>query len=586
MKDNTKKTLKYYWNNVGNHKVAAFVLFFSIIGASILNALVPLFFKNFFNLLTSGQSKEIIASGLLIVLLIIGGLELSRWFFWRLASFTLNSFESKIMAELTKQCFAYLHKHSFSYFSNNFTGSMVKRVKSFTSAFEVLCDQFFWELLPTFVNVAVITFILSRLNIFLGLGILVWILLFLLINWVFTKYKLKYDFQRSEADTNTTSFLADTVTNNTNVKLFNGFDFEVKGFSNLTDKLRQLRKFTWDLGAKFEALQSFLMVVLEFSIFYFAIKLWNKNIITIGDFVLIQSYILTVVNLSWNFGKIIRKIYEYLAEAEEMTVILNTPHEIKDVRGAKELAVKSGKIEFENVDFYYNKGRKIIDKLSLVIKAKETVALIGSSGAGKTTLVKLLLRMHDINKGRILVDDQDISKITQESLRKNISLVSQDPILFHRTLMENIRYGKFDATDEEVIEAAKLAHCHEFINHLSQGYGTYVGERGIKLSGGERQRVAIARAILRNSPILILDEATSSLDSESETLIQNALEELMRNKTVIVIAHRLSTIKKADRIMVVDNGKISEEGSHSELVDSKDGIYKKLWELQVGGFIQ
>jgi ATP-binding cassette subfamily B protein len=293
-----------------------------------------------------------------------------------------------------------------------------------------------------------------------------------------------------------------------------------------------------------------------------------------------------VVNLAWDFGKIIRKIYEYLAEAEEMTVILNTPHEIVDIRGSKELVVKSGKIEFENVDFYYNKGRKIINKLNLVIKAKETVALIGSSGAGKTTLVKLLLRMHDINKGKILIDNQDISKVTQESLRENISLVSQDPILFHRSLMENIRYGKFEATDKEVMEAAKLAHCHEFISNLSQGYGTYVGERGIKLSGGERQRVSIARAILRNAPILILDEATSSLDSESENLIQNALEELMKNKTVIVIAHRLSTIKKADRIMVVDNGKISEEGSHSKLIDSKDGIYKKLWELQVGGFIQ
>lgn len=586
MKDNTKKTLKYYWQNVRNHKGSGLIIVIGVVVANVLNSIIPLFFKNFFNLLSSSQSREVIVVGLLKILLAIGILELIRWFCYRVISFANNFFESKIMADLSNQCFAYLHKHSFSYFSNNFTGSMVKRVKSFTSAFEVLCDQFFWELLPTFVSVTMITFILSRLNIFLGLGILIWVILFLIINWIFTRYKLKFDIQRSEAETATTSFLADTITNNTNVKLFNGYFFELGGFSKLTDKLRGLRKFTWNLGAKFEALQSFLMVILEISIFYFAIRLWKRNIITIGDFVLIQSYILTVVQLAWDFGKVIRRIYEYLAEAEEMTVILNTPHEITDTSKAKDLSVKNGIIEYKNVSFYYSKGRKIINDLNLIIKKKETVALIGSSGAGKTTLIKLLLRMHDINKGHILIDDQDILKLTQESLRKNISLVPQDPILFHRSLMENIRYGKFEATDEEVIEAAKLAHCHEFIIKLENSYDTFVGERGIKLSGGERQRVAIARAILRNAPILIMDEATSSLDSESESYIQDALYDLMKNKTVIVIAHRLSTIKKADRILVINDGKIIEDGKHQALVEKEKGIYKKLWDMQVGGFIK
>ena len=214
------------------------------------------------------------------------------------------------------------------------------------------------------------------------------------------------------------------------------------------------------------------------------------------------------------------------------------------------------------------------------------MAIVGPSGAGKTTFVRLIMRLYDVTKGQILIDDQDISRVTQDSLRANISLVPQDPVLFHRTLMENIRYGRRNATDDEVKEAARLAHCDEFIEALPLKYETYVGERGIKLSGGERQRVAIARAILKHAPILILDEATSSLDSHSESLIQDALDNLMKNCTTIVIAHRLSTIRKMDRIIAMDGGKIIEDGTHEELANKKNGLYKDLWELQAGGFIQ
>jgi ATP-binding cassette subfamily B protein len=586
MKDNTKKTLKYFLKGASNYKIAGLVVVLAVIGNNVLGSVVPLFFKNFFNLLVSNQTKEVIVNGLLMTLLIIAILNLSQWICGRTTDFAINYFESKIMADLNKQCFAYLHQHSFAYFSNNFTGSMVKRIKSFTNAFEVLCDQLFYQLLPTFVTIMMITFILARLNIFLGLGMFLWVVLIILINWIFVKFKLKYDIQRSEAETNTTGYLSDTISNNTNIKLFNGFNFEVKGFSDLTDKLQHLRIFTWNLWAKFASLQSFLIVVLEVGIFYFAIRLWNKNIITVGDFVLIQSYVLTVIMMAWNFGNVIRKIYEYLAEAEEMTVILETSHEVVDIENANDLEVNFGGIKFNNVGFTYDGGNKVVDKFNLEIKPKETIAVVGSSGAGKTTLVKLLLRIYDIQNGRILIDSQDISKVTQESLRNNVSLVPQDPILFHRSLMENIRYGKMDATDEEVVEAAKLAHCDEFIGRLKLGYDTFVGERGIKLSGGERQRVAIARAILRNAPILILDEATSSLDSESEMFIQDSLDKLMDDKTVIVIAHRLSTIKKVDRIVVIDNKKIVEDGTHNELAKIKNGLYRKLWDIQIGGFIK
>jgi ATP-binding cassette subfamily B protein len=227
-----------------------------------------------------------------------------------------------------------------------------------------------------------------------------------------------------------------------------------------------------------------------------------------------------------------------------------------------------------------------LENFNLNIRGGEKVALIGPSGAGKTTVIKLLLRNFDLTGGYILIDGQETAGVTQESLWENISLVPQDPVLFHRTLKENIQYGRPGATEAEIIKASKMAHCHEFISNLPEGYETYVGERGIKLSGGERQRVAIARAILRNAPILVLDEATSSLDSESEGLIQDALEKLMRDKTVIVIAHRLSTIRKMDRIIFVDDGKIMEEGTHEELEKKDGGHYRRLWEMQAGGFMK
>ncbi|MFA6185285.1 MAG: ABC transporter ATP-binding protein [Candidatus Shapirobacteria bacterium] len=586
MKDNTKKTVKYYLKNMGNYKLLSFSLCFLIITGSVLESIIPIYFKNFFNVLTENQPKDILTVSLFSILLVISVLKLLKWFFWRVAFFILNFYESKIMTDLSKECFSYLHYHSFAYFSNSFTGSIVKKVKSFIGAFEVLADQFFYQLLPSFIKISIIIIVLAKINIYLGLGILVWIILFLLINWIFTKYKLKFDIQRSEAETATSSFLADTVTNNANIKLFNGYKKENNSFSNLADNLHKVRVFAWELGSGFYGLQSLLLVFLEVGIFYFAIKLWSRDVITVGDFVLIQTYIIFVMSMVWDFGKIIMKIYEKLAEAEEMTVILNIPHEIVDTKNASDLKVKFGKINFNNVGFAYEEDESIIDDFSLEIKAKETVALIGTSGAGKTTLTKLLLRMFEIQKGKILIDGQDISQVTQESLRNNISLVPQDPILFHRSLMENIRYGKFDATDEEVIRAAKLAHCDEFISKLHFGYDTFVGERGIKLSGGERQRVAIARAILRNAPILVLDEATSSLDSESERFIQESLDALMKNKTVIIIAHRLSTIKKADRIVVIDNKKIVEEGIHEKLIKQEKGVYKRLWNIQVGGFIK
>jgi ABC-type multidrug transport system fused ATPase/permease subunit len=267
-----------------------------------------------------------------------------------------------------------------------------------------------------------------------------------------------------------------------------------------------------------------------------------------------------------------------------MVELLEMPHDVQDITTATPLNVDKGRVTFRDVDFYFHETRPVLTRFNFAIESGEKVALVGPSGAGKTTITKLLLRLYDLKAGALEIDGQNIAHVTQDSLRNAIAFVPQEPVLFHRTLMDNIRYGRRDATDEEVIEAAKQAHCHEFIATLPQGYQTFVGERGVKLSGGERQRVAIARAILKNAPILVLDEATSSLDSESESLIQDALKTLMKGKTVIVIAHRLSTIMNMDRIVVMDGGSIVDQGTHAELL-TKDGLYQKLWSIQAGGFL-
>ena len=586
MKDKTKKTLKYYWGAMKNHKTSGLILTAAVILGSVLDTIVPILSKNFFNILFDGGVREEIVKSLMGVLILMAVIKFLRWLLWRVASFSINFFESRTIVDLSRQGFDYLQKHSFSYFSNNFPGSTVKKHKSFINTFEFLADQVFFEIIPGIVMVMVMIFVLGRVNIWLGLGMLVWMAIFLLINWWFTKYKLKYDIQRSEAETATSGLLSDTVSNNFNIKLFNGYIYESETYGNLSENLHKIRKFTWDMGAVFYGVQSFLMLALEILIYYLAVRWWQRDLLTVGDFVLIQSYLFSAVMLVWDFGRIMMRIYERLAEAEEMTEILSLPHGVVDKKGSKKLKVKSGEIKFEDVSFKYEDGEKVIKDFNLEVKPGQTVALVGLSGSGKSTLAKLLLRLYDVDSGRILVDGQNIAGVSQESLRHSISLVPQDPILFHRSLMENIRYGRFEATDEEVIAAAKLAYCDGFISKLKDGYGSMVGDRGIKLSGGERQRIAIARAILKNSPILVLDEATSSLDSESEKYIQKSLTNLMKGKTVVIIAHRLSTIKKADRIVVISNKKIVEDGNHNQLIKAKSGIYRKLWNIQVGGFIK
>lgn len=556
-----------------------------IIGGTILEVISPLYYKQLFDLLTLPTGKADILPGIVWILVIIAVISLVRWLLKRINVFSANHFEARVITELNNSCFEYLHKNSFNYFNSNFVGSLTKKVKWFVASFESIADRIIWSFAPLVVMLIFITAVLFGVNVWLGALVIVWLVVFLTINWFFTKFKLKYDIKRAELDTKSTSILADTITNNANVKLFNGYRREVKAYAQANEELRRAKVWAWDLGAAFDSVQGFLINGLQIGILAYAVYLWYHGEFTIGDFVLVQSYFNSITDRIWEFGNNIRRIYESLSDAEEMTVVLATPPELADIPKAKKLQVDRGEIVFDHVFFGYHDGAGVLEDFNLSIAAHQRLAVIGPSGSGKSTIAKLILRMHDVGGGKVFIDGQDISRVTQESLWQNVSLVPQEPMLFHRSLMENIRYGRPEATDAEVIKAAKAAHCHEFINKMSHNYETLVGERGIKLSGGERQRVAIARAILKDASILVMDEATSSLDSESEMFIQDALSKLMKNKTVIVIAHRLSTIRKMDRIIVVDNGRIIEDGSHDDLLKKPRGIYGKLWNLQAGGFI-
>lgn len=321
-----------------------------------------------------------------------------------------------------------------------------------------------------------------------------------------------------------------------------------------------------------------------FVMIYYLSQLREKHLITIGDFALVITLCLAVADDIWDFSQDLGDLFEEIGAFSQSLDLLG-PHSIVDMPGSRELLVTKGKIEFLDVTFNYKHNANIFEKKSIIIKPKQKVGLVGFSGSGKTTFINLITRMYDIHSGKIKIDDQDISSISQKSLRENICMIPQEPVLFNRSIIENIRYGKQNATEEEVYEAARKAYIHEDIIKMSEQYNTICGEKGSALSGGQRQRIAIARAILKDCPIVILDEATSALDTVTEKFIQESLEFLMKNKTVLVIAHRLSTLKNMDRILVFNQGTIVEDGTHAEL--HKNGkIYKTLWKSQVDSFIK
>ena len=489
-----------------------------------------------------------------------------------------------LRAEIRKTLFSYLQHHSHRYFISHFAGSLANRI----SEVSMSCMHALWtitfDFYPLIIKSAVALIILFNASGKLALVLSLWLAVYVFVSYLLAKRCRVYAQDFAAARSLVTGKVVDSVTNVMNAKMFARRQYEE---DYLTDYLNHevdhaLRTF-WYME-KLRWFQFTAAMVLMIGMVGYALKIWSEGDMSVGEFSMVAGLAIMLIEAARGLSRSFLEFFEYLGNISDGVAVFVQPHEIVDKTGAPLLKVNRGEIEFKDVCFTYHEGLQVFEHLNVTIEPKQQVGLVGFSGSGKSTFVNIMLRLFEPQSGEINIDGQNILNVTQDSLRESISMIPQDPQLFHRSLMENIRYGRLDATDDEVIEAAKKAHAHEFILQTEQQYDSLVGERGVKLSGGQRQRIAIARAILKDSPILILDEATSSLDSVTEKKIQLALENLMKGRTVVVVAHRLSTISHMDRILVFDQGKIIEDGSHQQLLQ-RDGHYAHLWNMQAGGFL-
>ena len=578
-----KDVLRYYIRETRRYPWVFWFAFLTSAGVQVAELAAPLYLKQFFDILAVYTPSPETVRKLLILVGIFGLVSFFGWVMRRTQAYSFSYLESRVIADLYSSAFDYLIKHSHHFFISRFAGTLTRRVSKFAMAYEVIMDSIMFQFFPVALfAIGAVVFVFLRNNI-LGIALGIWVILFIFFQLVAARLRQPLRVARTEADSRAVGAIADAISNQNTIALFSGSNHEGNIFRRVIGYWRAATIRVWRADELIWSFFGIFTLGINVGLLYGAVIFWQKGLLTIGDFVLIQSYLMVLFNRLVSMNRELRRFYDSFADAIEMVEILEMPHGISDIPDAKPLKTDDCEITFKNVSFYFNEGRPVLEDFNLTIKGKEKLALVGPSGAGKTTVTNLLLRLYDVQRGSIEIDGQNIAAVTQESLRDAIAFVPQEPILFHRTLMENIRYGRREASDEEVFAAAKKAHCHEFISTMPEGYRTFVGERGVRLSGGERQRVAIARAILKGAPILLLDEATSSLDSESEALIQDALHNLMEGKTVVVIAHRLSTIMKMDRIIVIENGKVLAEGSHRELL-GKGGLYKKLWSIQAGSF--
>ncbi len=490
----------------------------------------------------------------------------------------------KLQADIRISMFDHVQHHSPHYFNDRFAGSLANRITDMTTQIETILQQLFWPIIPataTCILGSIILWFISPIFMWIVLG---WLAIHLSVCVIFTRSCDLYEYRHGQARSTLLGKIVDSLTNNFAVNLFYRFRFEKK-----TIEVSQKEELQTNVAAKkyVQKVQCLLssvhfigsILAMNGAILY----LWIQNSITTGQAIQVFNTIWNLTVIMWTVGSAFPVLFQSFGIAKQAYSCLQDPQDIKDKPHAKELKISSGEIAFHNVSFHYGE-KQLFENKHARIHGGEKVGLVGFSGAGKSTFVNLILRFFPLRSGQILIDGQEIAEITLESLRRQIALIPQDPILFHRTLRENISYGKPEATEAEILHAAHLSFCDEFIRNIPNGYDAKIGERGTKLSGGEKQRIAIARAILMDAPILILDEATSALDSVTEKYIQNSLDKLMQNRTCIVVAHRLSTLSRMDRILVFDKGKIVEEGSHTALLDQK-GLYAKMWNMQVGGFL-
>ncbi len=576
---NYKRIFYYYWESVKPHKWYFFSLFLVYgLGSFLSSTVSPLIFKK---IVDAFSVVDISRNELLNLFYLFAGNILVFNIFFRTGDYLIVYFEAHGLKEIAKKLFAHLSKYSYDFYINNFSGSLVAKSKRYISAFEGIVDRIVLDFFLTFIKITTILVILIYEIPKIALFLAIWFVFYIFILRFFILKKMKLDLEKSKTDSKFTGSLADNFTNILNIKIFSKGSNETERFNKDVDMNFNARYKSWIFSNHQLLFQGMMIAFLQIGSMYYLIDIYLKGLITAGVVVLVQTYLFILFDVFWSLSRSIGRFINDLSDAKEMVDILDKEIEIKDPINPEILKQGRGDIEFKNVDFEYLEGSEVFTNFNLKIKSGEKIGLVGHSGSGKSTITKMLLRFADVKGGEILVDGQNIKNITQDDLRSKISYVPQESILFHRSIGENIGYSKENANQEEIIQSAKKAHAHEFISNLQNGYDTLVGERGVKLSGGERQRIAIARAMLKDVPILILDEATSSLDSISEKYIQESLDLLMKDKTTIVIAHRLSTILKMDRILVLEKGQIIEQGTHNELL-SKNGPYAKLWNHQTG----
>jgi ATP-binding cassette subfamily B protein len=576
-----KQTLGLYWQHVRKDKILFGISIILIpISALLLTTLVPYYLSQAVGQLASKNTSSV--TPLLMAASVAGGVGIIINY---IGFQTYIRHQAKMVARQINYLSEELLSKDYAFFSNSHVGALTTKFNDFIRSFTALEELFVIRTLGFIISMGAGMILVAIKSWQLAMILLIYLLILTIQIRVTLKIRQPFRTERKDIRSNITGDVADMLTNNLVVRTFANESIELRSITTKTARFMKLLTNDLSIIVTDGTLRHLITTIVQIVAILFALTQLRTGAIDVATTVFALSFLQRVAGQMFTLGEMINGYDLAFLEAAPMTEILLKDNKITDSEHAPRLHAAQGDISFNNVGYAYEEGDEAIKGFDLNIKGGRKIGIVGHSGAGKTTITKLLLRFDDVTSGEILIDDQNISHVTQRSLRQSISYVPQEPLLFHKSLEDNIRYGKPGATDEDVKKAAQQANAHEFIEKLADGYKTLVGERGVKLSGGQRQRVAIARAILKDAPILMLDEATSALDSESEKLIQDALKKLMHDKTSIVIAHRLSTIQNMDTIIVMEDGKIFEQGSHDNLLQ-KNGKYATLWAHQSGGFIE
>lgn len=565
------------------YRVVAIVATCFAIAGGVMNVAVAYIFK----LITNSAYALASGAGTAPLWYAIGAyllVSLLATLFWRGSGFVGMYWSTGVRSTTRYALSSYVTRHSHSYFADRFAGSISSKITQASNSMKDIMESILWNFIPFFVSI-IGSFILAfYTNPLIALIFLTWVLVITPVNLYLVKKGVPLSVAAQAAETVTNGSTVDMLTNMGAVHEYAHRLFELDRLKGFILKRREAGLANWKFREWVRLANGIVQTFFIGGMIAVATYLVGNGQLSAGDIILVLTIVVMVEDRLTFIGNQLTNFGDAWGQVVESLKDIARAIDMEDAAHAKPLESVRGAITLENVSFSYGE-EKTLDHLSLAIPAGQRVGLVGRSGAGKSTLIKLLLRHHDATGGTISIDERDILSITKDSLRNVIAIVPQEPMLFHRTIRENIAYGQLDASNDDIVHAAKLAEANDFILQLPEGYESLVGERGVKLSGGQRQRVAIARAMLKNAPILLLDEATSSLDSESEVAVQKALLALMENRTVVAIAHRLSTLRAMDRIIVMDEGKIVEDGTHAELI-ARNGIYATLWNHQAGGFLE